>query len=110
MSSEDFEHKMGLGSARRIKFYRGENAQNYVDNGNLQLCYKETESVSPQSNKALLTKLVNFYRQKQSHKAASQIQLDNSEFQREFSDLHATYQEMMNVKNVLNNAYEDLIK
>lgn len=111
MSGEDFELKTTMGATRRIKFYRSENClKNYVDSGNLQLCFSETPTPELQPGKTILKKLVNFYRQKQNRKTSPMVELDKSKLQKEFSDLSASYQELMNVKNTLKNAYENLTK
>ena len=99
---------------RRARFYRFEKAlKGYIDDANLQINVSEqpqTEKIERNQNKAIFQKLFNYYQQKQRGEIAPKENLDKTTFRQEFTHLQETYRTMMDVKNILNNAYEELKK
>lgn len=112
MCGESFEDRILPYSVHRQRCYRIEMpTKAYIDERNLQIHVQEQPAPIEDHNKSILRKLFNYYHQKQWGEIAPQKKhLNKLEICQELTHIQDTYQQMMQVKMLLNSEYDSLVK
>lgn len=97
-------------SQRRLKLYKEEKSFSaYVDD-DLQFQCKEEVLEEKIQNLGTFQKLLHHYQQKQKGESSIKERVDNRGIEEALEEMHKSYRVMMEVKGVLDNAYNDLIE